>query len=116
MPLYEYQCQSCQHRFEVIQKYSDAPVEICRACGGPVVKLISSPAIQFKGSGFYITDYARKDSGGTSATAETSGSKDSESKPAAAADTKTATASPTASTTTATPAPAPSKTSDKSDK
>jgi len=60
MPLYEYQCDACNHRFERIQKFSDPPVEICPACGGSVRKLISSPAIQFKGSGWYITDYARK--------------------------------------------------------
>ena len=59
MPLYEYQCDACSHRFEVIQKYSDAHVETCPKCGGAVHKLFSSPAIQFKGSGFYITDYAR---------------------------------------------------------
>jgi len=65
MPLYEYRCESCGHQFEVIQKFSDALVAVCPKCGaGPVVKLQSSPAIQFKGSGFYITDYARKDSGG----------------------------------------------------
>jgi putative FmdB family regulatory protein len=64
MPLYEYHCESCGHRFEVIQKFSDDPVSVCPNCGkGPVVKLLSSPAIQFKGSGWYITDYARKDSG-----------------------------------------------------
>ena len=64
MPLYEYRCESCGHQFEVIQKFSDALVAVCPKCGsGPVVKLQSSPAIQFKGSGFYITDYARKDSG-----------------------------------------------------
>ena len=61
MPLYEYQCEDCNHRFEVIQKFSDPPVEKCPKCGGPVRKLISSPAIQFKGSGFYITDYPKKD-------------------------------------------------------
>ena len=60
MPLYEYQCDKCAHRFEVIQKFSDAPIEVCPKCGGPVKKLLSSPAIQFKGSGWYITDYARK--------------------------------------------------------
>lgn len=59
MPLYEYQCDTCDHRFEVIQKFSDAPIETCPNCGGSVTKLFSSPAIQFKGSGFYITDYAR---------------------------------------------------------
>jgi putative FmdB family regulatory protein len=62
MPLYEYQCEKCAHRFEVIQKFSDAPVDVCPKCGGPVVKLLSSPAIQFKGSGWYITDYARQGS------------------------------------------------------
>jgi putative FmdB family regulatory protein len=65
MPLYEYQCEPCGHRFEVIQKFSDAP-PVCPKCGGPVEKLVSSPAIQFKGSGFYLTDYGR---GGKSDTA-----------------------------------------------
>ena len=60
MPLYEYQCDVCGHRFERIQKFSDPPLDTCPACGGPVKKLLSSPAIQFKGSGWYITDYARK--------------------------------------------------------
>jgi putative FmdB family regulatory protein len=59
MPLYEYQCDKCAHRFEVIQKFSDAPIDVCPKCGGPVKKLLSSPAIQFKGTGWYITDYAR---------------------------------------------------------
>ena len=59
MPLYEYECSACAHRFEVIQRYSDAPIEICPKCGGAVTKLFSSPAIQFKGSGFYLTDYGR---------------------------------------------------------
>jgi putative FmdB family regulatory protein len=65
MPLYEYQCEPCGHRFEVIQKFSDAP-PVCPKCGGPVEKQVSSPAIQFKGSGFYLTDYGR---GGKSDTA-----------------------------------------------
>lgn len=66
MPLYEYQCNACQRRFELIRKFSDPPVEVCPECGaGPVQKLISSPAFQFKGSGWYITDYARKSGGGT---------------------------------------------------
>jgi putative FmdB family regulatory protein len=62
MPLYEYQCDACNHRFERILKFSDPPVAICPACGGSVRKLISSPAIQFKGTGFYITDYPKKSS------------------------------------------------------
>ena len=64
MPLYEYACDACGERFEVIQKFSDPLVEICPRCGGVVHKLMSSPAIQFKGTGWYITDYAKKDSGG----------------------------------------------------
>lgn len=59
MPLYEYECESCHERFERIQKFSDPPVEVCPACGGAVRRLISSPAIQFKGEGWYVTDYAR---------------------------------------------------------
>ena len=63
MPLYEYQCEACGSRFEKIQKFSDPPIEVCVKCGkGPVRKLISSPAIQFKGTGWYITDYAKKSS------------------------------------------------------
>ena len=66
MPLYEYLCDACGQRFELIQKFSDPPPEACPKCGkGPVERQLSSPAIQFKGSGWYITDYARKgDSGG----------------------------------------------------
>ncbi len=60
MPLYEYQCDACAVRFERIQKFSDPLVDACPACGGSVRKLLSSPAIQFKGSGWYITDYAQK--------------------------------------------------------
>ena len=61
MPLYEYQCDACGHRFEVIQKSSDSPSGMCPKCGGAVHKLQSAPAFQFKGSGWYVTDYARKD-------------------------------------------------------
>ena len=76
MPLYEYQCEACENRFERIQKYSDPPVATCPKCGGgPVRKLFSSPAIQFKGSGFYITDYARKGDSSSKSDAAASGSK-----------------------------------------
>ena len=64
MPLYEYQCDECGHTFEKIQKFSDPLETECPKCGGRVRKLASSPAIQFKGSGWYITDYAKKDSAG----------------------------------------------------
>ena len=60
MPLYEYQCKKCHHRFEKIQKFSDPHVKKCPECGGPVEQVISAPAVQFKGSGWYVTDYAKK--------------------------------------------------------
>ena len=60
MPLYEYQCRKCGHRFEKIQKFSDKMIRKCPECGGPVEQLVSAPAVQFKGSGWYVTDYAKK--------------------------------------------------------
>ena len=105
MPLYEYQCPKCG-RFEVIQKFSDAPLAVCPTCGSAVQKLLSAPAIQFKGTGWYITDYARsgsgdkkagskegssdggsKDSGSKDSGSKESGSKESGSKDAAKSDT-----------------------------
>ena len=67
MPLYEYECEKCGHRFEKIQKFSDPPLDACPACGGPVRKMQSAPAFQFKGTGWYATDYAKS---GTSDTKE----------------------------------------------
>jgi putative FmdB family regulatory protein len=105
MPLYEYQCTACDKRFEVIQKFSDPPVEACRVCGkGPVQRLVSSPAIQFKGSGWYITDYAKKGSGdkGSSSGSDAKGG-DAKSEPAAKTDSSAksdAPATPAASSTT----------------
>src|SRR5437764_8621482 len=60
MPLYEYECKKCGHRFEKIQKFSDKMVKKCPECGGKVEQMISAPAVQFKGSGWYVTDYANK--------------------------------------------------------
>lgn len=60
MPIYEYRCESCRKRTEKLQKISDPLLKKCPHCGGALKKLISSPAIQFSGSGFYITDYAKK--------------------------------------------------------
>ena len=60
MPLYEYQCKKCGHRFEKIQRFSDKMIRKCPDCGGPVEQLLSAPAVQFKGSGWYVTDYAKK--------------------------------------------------------
>jgi putative FmdB family regulatory protein len=99
MPVYEYECLKCGVHFEEIQKFSDAPVQMHDGCGGRVKRLLSAPAIQFKGSGWYVTDYARgnggsgakKDAGEATAESKGSGengasaktSKKDESKPAA---------------------------------
>lgn len=85
MPLYEYQCDACGHRFEAIQRFADAPLETCPKCGGRVRKLQSAPAFQFKGSGWYVTDYAKKDGAGTDKSPDTAGkdSKSSKETPAA---------------------------------
>ena len=63
MPLYEYQCKSCHTLTERIQKFSDPPLTVCPHCGGELEQLLSAPAVQFKGAGWYVTDYARKGSG-----------------------------------------------------
>lgn len=68
MPIYEYECQSCGKRTEVLQRMDEAPLAACPQCGGEVKKLVSAPAVQFKGSGWYVTDYAGKKSGGGSET------------------------------------------------
>ena len=67
MPLYEYQCDACGHRFEHIQKFSDPLLTVCPECDGALHKLVSSPAFQFKGTGWYVTDYAKKGTGDTAA-------------------------------------------------
>jgi putative FmdB family regulatory protein len=103
MPLYEYECKKCGHRFEKIQLYSAKMVKKCPECGGQVEQMISAPAVQFKGSGWYVTDYAKKSSspgasgssGDSSSSKEKkddksksdSGSKDAASKDSSAKDT-----------------------------
>jgi putative FmdB family regulatory protein len=85
MPLYEYECGACGKRFELIRRHSDPAVDVCTLCGkGPVRRLMSSPAIQFKGSGWYITDYARK-----AKSEKTSGDKGGEGKSEGASEAKT---------------------------
>jgi len=74
MPLYEYECKKCHHRFERIQKYSDPHVKKCPDCGGKVEQVVSAPAVQFKGSGWYVTDYAKKSSAGSSSNGDSSDS------------------------------------------
>jgi putative FmdB family regulatory protein len=77
VPLYEYQCKSCHSLTERIQKFSDPPLIVCPHCGGELEQLLSAPAVQFKGAGWYVTDYARKSSGAGSPGGD-SGSKPSE--------------------------------------
>ena len=85
MPVYEYKCESCGEVFELIQKFADEPLKVHRKCGGPVHRLISAPALQFKGTGWYVTDYAKGNGGSTPAhKSESSGSKDA--APAAKSD------------------------------
>ncbi len=61
MPIYEYSCLKCGERIEALQGLHDAPLTVCEACGGELKKLLSAPSFQFKGSGWYVTDYAKKD-------------------------------------------------------
>ena len=77
MPLYEYQCKKCGHRFERIQRFSDPLVKKCPDCGGKVEQMISAPAVQFKGSGWYVTDYAKKSSGASTSGSEAGAKSDS---------------------------------------
>jgi putative FmdB family regulatory protein len=92
MPLYEYQCKKCYHRFEKIQKFSDSHVKKCPECGGPIEQLVSAPAVRFKGSGWYVTDYAKKPAGGSASSSgsesKSDSGKDSEAKSEAKKDSK----------------------------
>jgi putative FmdB family regulatory protein len=77
MPLYEYQCKKCKHRFEKIQQFSDEPIKKCPECGGQVEKLLSASSVRFKGSGWYVTDYPKKGAAAHAASSEgDAGSKD----------------------------------------
>ncbi len=97
MPIYEYQCDACGNRFEQIQKFADAPADICTACGkGPIRRLLSSPAIQFKGAGWYVTDYAKK-SGVPAGGKESGDSAKTDSGSATPADSKPTSTAPAAS-------------------
>lgn len=74
MPIYEYECKKCHHRFEKIQKFSDPHVKKCPECGGPIEQVVTAPAVQFKGSGWYVTDYAKKSgTAGSSSSSSSSG-------------------------------------------
>jgi putative FmdB family regulatory protein len=108
MPLYEYECNACGNRFERIQKFSDPPITACPKCEGEVRKLLSAPAIQFKGSGWYITDYAKK--GGTGAGEKSDKAEKSDGGSAEKKDSAVSADKPASS-----PAPASSTSSSKSD-
>ena len=101
MPLYEYLCTACGHRFERIRKFSDAPLTECPACGGTVEKQISSPAIQFKGAGWYVNDYAKAGSGRDSGATKSGESSKAAPEPSKTdkTETKSDSAAPAASTT-----------------
>ena len=79
MPIYEYKCNACGHRFEKLQSFSEEPVKTCPQCGGEVRKLISRSSFILKGSGWYATDYARKNGGSSSTSSSSSSSSSSKS-------------------------------------
>ena len=120
MPIYEYQCDSCSYQFEVKQSIKDDPIATCERCGKPVRRLISSPGIMFKGSGWYVTDYSNKLK--PPSEAEKSASTDGQKKEAPAGSTTSTTsptspASPPASNPSSNSAPTPSpKTTNSSSK
>jgi len=80
MPLYEYECKKCGHRFEKILKFSDKPMKKCPDCGGAVEQLISAPTVQFKGAGWYVTDYAKKSGTSSPKSSESDGDSKESSK------------------------------------
>ena len=109
MPLYEYRCTQCGNRYEKIQTFSSEPDTVCPKCGGKVERPLTAPALQFKGAGWYINDYASKPAGGSGSSekpaGETEASKAGESKPAATESKPAATesaAKPASSSSTST--------------
>ncbi len=106
MPVYDYKCQSCGQQIEKIQKFSDPPLTRCETCGGPLVKLLSPPALVFKGSGWYITDYSRKGKSkeGADASTEKKGSEAGKNKSDAGGSTSAGASKPSGSDS-----PAPKK-------
>jgi putative FmdB family regulatory protein len=127
MPLYEYECEA-GHHFEKILKFSDPPIETCPTCGKPVHKLVSSPAFHLKGTGWYITDYAKKDKGTTETkdtkeakdtkepkdSGESKGSAEKESKDSKDSSTKETPAAKTSDTSSSTTTPSTSAAKDSS--
>ena len=81
MPIYEYRCEACGEVTEVIQRFGDAPLVLCPRCGGALKKMVSAPAFQFKGTGWYVTDYARKSAGGQGSSKDEGPKKKADSPP-----------------------------------
>ena len=105
MPLYEYECTACGHHFEVIRKFSDPPEDKCPKCGGPVRKLQSAPAFQFKGTGWYVTDYAKSGQSEGKTGSDSKGKKDAATETpgkseSTSADSTSSSSTPAASGTT----------------
>ncbi|MGE0470135.1 MAG: hypothetical protein Nkreftii_001899 [Candidatus Nitrospira kreftii] len=107
MPIYEYQCEGCAYRFEVKQSMKDDPLSICERCGKALQRLISSPGIMFKGSGWYVTDYSEKmkppSSSGSEAAGTGTGEKKETAAPAATSTTPSTPAAAPATASTAAP-------------
>ena len=102
MPMYEYRCLSCGVEFEKLQHFSDPPLTTCEACGGPVKKLISQTSFILKGSGWYVTDYARKNSNGSNGSPKKTASSSEPTTPASSAkETKKESGEPKKATTEA---------------
>lgn len=119
MPIYEYQCDGCSYRFEVKQSIKDDPLSTCERCGQAVRRLISSPGIMFKGSGWYVTDYSDKLKPPSSGSGETNTAKSGESKesaPAAPASTTTPAPAATPATSSGSSTSTPSSTTPSSSK
>jgi putative FmdB family regulatory protein len=115
LPLYEYQCPK-DGIFELVRKFSDPPLAACPTCGGPIEKLASAPAIQFKGSGWYITDYARKSTGGEAPGNKDTGGKDAGKKDGGSTDKGSSDVSKTASSSSSSTDSKTSSSSKDSDK
>jgi putative FmdB family regulatory protein len=103
MPLYEYECGACGHHFEVIRKFSDPPEEKCPKCGGGVRKLQSAPAFQFKGTGWYVTDYAKSGQPEGKASSEGKKEKDTATETSSKSDSSTSGSSTTSTPSSSTP-------------
>ena len=114
MPIYEYKCNSCGKRFEKMEKFSDPPLQIHEECGGPVERLLSAPALQFKGTGWYVTDYARSNgSGGGKSESSKDSTKESKSDSSSSSSKSSDTSSSTGSNSSSSSSSTTTSSSDK---